>query len=213
MTEMEKALELDGEKLRQLTGKDHGPTLLEDYLQIEVLSPFLPGTKIQYAWIEEKAVELIGKSITVGECWLCHLAPNAKGYSPVSIGGRNGIKFRAHRLVFIAFFGALEEGILVCHTCDNRRCIRPEHLFSGTSQDNTDDMIIKGRKVDDPEVGLRRKQATANLIRPLLAQGLGRHAIADKLGISSSTVWNYTDGPYRDFIAFPSGHESDVCLG
>lgn len=48
--DMTKALEADGEKLRQLTGEDHGPHSLEGYLQTETLSPFLPGTKIQYAW-------------------------------------------------------------------------------------------------------------------------------------------------------------------
>lgn len=33
----------------------------------------------------------------------------------------------------------------ICHRCDNRRCVNPDHLFVGTRQDNVDDMMCKGR--------------------------------------------------------------------
>jgi len=39
-------------------------------------------------------------------------------------------------------------GMLVCHHCDNKRCINPDHLFVGTAKDNTVDMIKKGRYVN-----------------------------------------------------------------
>lgn len=163
-------------------------------------SPFLPGTHIQLEEAEEIVCDLLMKATVVGECLECHYAPITSGYCYISLGGRQGPKPRVHRLVYGVVCGRMPtEDILVLHECDNRRCINPAHLFGGTYQDNTDDMIAKGRKVDDPDVGKRRRALTWMLIKPLHEQGLNRHVIADRLGISASTVWNYISesGPYK----------------
>lgn len=52
----------------------------------------------------------------------------------------------AHRYSWMLAFGHIPEAMLVCHRCDNRRCVRPEHLFLGTFTDNEHDKIAKGRK-------------------------------------------------------------------
>ncbi len=154
----------------------------------------------------EIAVELIAKAIVVGDCWECHLEPVAKGYCYVAVGGREGRRLRVHRLVYAEAKGAIPDGLMVLHTCDNRRCIRPEHLFLGTAQNNTDDMITKGRKIDDSNVGARRREATGKLIGSLLAQGLAPYEILKRLGISYGTYNNYVNGPYRDSLTFPAGN-------
>lgn len=51
----------------------------------------------------------------------------------------------AHRIAYEYEYGPIPEGMHVCHRCDNRRCVRAEHLFLGTDRDNNHDMIRKGR--------------------------------------------------------------------
>lgn len=76
-------------------------------------------------------------------CWDFKGAINATGYGVV---GFNGKVMQAHRLSWFLHNGEIPDGLLVCHRCDNRRCCNPDHLFIGTHKDNTQDMILKGRR-------------------------------------------------------------------
>lgn len=49
-----------------------------------------------------------------------------------------------HRLSYKIFNGPIPEGFLVCHKCDNKRCVNPDHLFIGTISDNNKDRHRKG---------------------------------------------------------------------
>jgi hypothetical protein len=65
--------------------------------------------------------------------------------------GRTTIKkrlFLAHRVAWALSFGPIPPGLWVLHHCDNPPCVRPEHLFLGTQQDNVEDMWAKGRQKD-----------------------------------------------------------------
>jgi len=53
-------------------------------------------------------------------------------------------QYKAHRLALI-LLGVNLKDFFVCHSCDNKRCVNPNHLFLGSHQDNMDDMRQKGR--------------------------------------------------------------------
>ena len=75
------------------------------------------------------------------DCWNWTGA-TANGYGVLNFGGQ----VRAHRLAYETFVGPIPDGLLVCHRCDNPRCVNPGHLFVGTNSDNTRDMVSKGRQ-------------------------------------------------------------------
>ena len=52
-----------------------------------------------------------------------------------------------HRAAWMITHGEIPEGLLVLHKCDNPPCVKPEHLFLGTQQDNIKDMYAKDRGV------------------------------------------------------------------
>lgn len=69
-----------------------------------------------------------------------------------SFGFRDYGKFKikstyiaAHRVSYYITNGVFNESLLVCHTCDNPKCVRPDHLFLGTISDNVRDKMNKGR--------------------------------------------------------------------
>lgn len=56
-----------------------------------------------------------------------------------------GTNWKASRVMWVLVNGEIPPGLFCCHKCDNRGCVKPDHLFIGTAKDNADDMVAKKR--------------------------------------------------------------------
>lgn len=74
-------------------------------------------------------------------CWLW-MGAVAKGYGASYLQGGES---RAHRIAWILYKGKIPGKLWVLHKCDNPICVNPDHLYLGNAQDNTNDMIVRGR--------------------------------------------------------------------
>jgi len=80
-------------------------------------------------------------------CWVWTGAL-MQGYGNIvgkSYGRKFRINFASHRASWVLHFGPIPDGVYVLHHCDNRPCVRPDHLWLGTASDNMKDMYQKER--------------------------------------------------------------------
>lgn len=124
-----------------------------------------------------------GHGFDPASCWEWHGAGKGNGYGNVSIGGVN---ISAHRLAYELFCGPVPADMDVCHSCDTRYCVNPDHLFLGTRKQNMADCRSKGRSANS--VRRHLSEATVQEIRRRLACGLPPRRVADDLDVNYGTV-------------------------
>ena len=141
-----------------------------------------------------------------GECWECvsHHTNNS-GHCQFE---RNGKSILVHRYVYEHTKGKIPDGLLVRHTCDNPKCINPDHLLLGTYKDNCRDMFERGR--DNRPKGTRNFNCVLTEEKVLEAYNsdLPARYFAEKFGCHSSTInyirngknWGWLTGGARHAI-------------
>jgi len=119
------------------------------------------------------------------ECWEWTGAISSTGYGVMRPAGkRTGPCLKAHR--FSARLAGMDiDGLMVLHSCDNRRCVNPAHLRPGTAADNSRDMVQRGRQGRGTA---RLNPEQVAIIRALTDAGYGHALIAEHFGVSRTTV-------------------------
>jgi hypothetical protein len=119
-------------------------------------------------------------------CWIWMGGLFLTGYGALVVNGKQHL---AHRASYSAFVGEIPTGMCVCHRCDVRACINPDHLFVGTIADNNADMKAKGRHNAGERHGLSRlTEDQVREIRKLCLAGISQPEIASRYGLIQQTV-------------------------
>lgn len=137
-----------------------------------------------------------------GECWEWTAAVDVGGYGMFATG--SGMA-RAHRVSWVLENGPLTDGSILLHRCDNRRCVRPKHLYLGTMRENVADMDARGHRARGYRMS-RRGQAhqaakitdeQVAAIRVLRAAGWQQRRVAALFGISHTHVGHIEQSKLR----------------
>lgn len=161
----------------------------------------------------ERFWDLVDKGDGTG-CWSWRGAPTQDtGYGQFGITVNTKTRFvGAHRFSYEITYGPIPgpkgsnpRSSFVMHTCDNRLCVRPDHLRLGTARDNNHDMVAKGRGIGGERHPLARLTAADVLaIRKTYARGRTTQAtLAARYDVAPATVsviikgqrWRSIGGP------------------
>lgn len=124
------------------------------------------------------------------ECWEWTASRLKNGYGHIGVGGKTEY---AHRLSYKIHKGSVPAGLDVCHSCDNRACVNPDHLWIGTRAENMADCATKGRargpNYKGSEVGTSKLvEMDVVLIKAALLKGASPSDLGRKYGVSRSAI-------------------------
>lgn len=110
-------------------------------------------------------------------CWVWTGAQSNSGYGRFKI---NRKLESPHRVSYQIHYGKITDNSMVCHTCDNRSCVNPNHLFLGSRSENMIDASKKGRMphaklTPDLVRQIRKLYSTGNYSQKTLAKMTGVH--------------------------------------
>lgn len=149
----------------------------------------MPG---KHAPAEERFWRHVRKS---DGCWEWTGSTNDSGYGQFKV---DKWPVKAHRFSWLLHFGSIPGDLLVCHHCDNPPCVRPDHLFLGSVDNNNHDKMRKGRQlhgahgvVDPARLKGRRKLSDEQVreIRRRYAAGQGStRLLAVEYAVAHTTI-------------------------
>lgn len=133
-------------------------------------------------------------------CWLWMSGLDREGYGHIyrQVACRVSKGILAHRFSYELAFGSIPDGMDVLHRCDVPACVRPDHLWLGTHQDNMTDMVRKGRSPRGERSG--RTFLTDDDVQSIYDEwGGGRlslRKLAKKRGVSATLISKIVKGQH-----------------
>jgi hypothetical protein len=120
-------------------------------------------------------------------CWLWQGLVTPDGYGVAFIAGK---RQAAHRAAWMLFCNPIPPGMAICHKCDVRACVNPDHLFVGTAADNAQDRVNKDRTPrGERHHGAKLTANQVSLIKTMLAEDrMYMTEIARQFGVSPATI-------------------------
>jgi hypothetical protein len=132
-------------------------------------------------------VRFLEKVDRSSDCWTWKGTMHSAGYGV--FGVRRGAQVKAHRAAYFIANDEIHGDQLVCHRCDNPRCVNPSHLFLGTFADNKADCVAKRRHGFGERNG--RAKLTESSVREIRARrllGESLRSISKAFGVSKPVV-------------------------
>lgn len=141
-------------------------------------------------------------------CWVWSGSVIANsGYGRIKI---NQVTYLAHRASWVAHKGYSAGQFCVCHSCDNKLCVNPDHLFIGTHKDNSMDMARKGRhgnKGGDLHTGT--KKLTSQDVIEIRSSDESPGALARRFSVGVNHIGTIRRGTqWRGAIAATAGYST-----
>lgn len=127
-------------------------------------------------------------------CWLWMASKNKDGYG--EFFGEAGKHISAHRFSYFIHYGEIPAGMCVCHECDNPSCVKPEHLFLGTVEDNRNDKLRKNRQMKGERFPLSRlkESQVLEIVELSRTRQKTMSQLAADYGVSNGTIGSIMNG-------------------
>lgn len=143
-----------------------------------------PDKDFRISLDDEKRFYSYVELIPFSECWWWTGNLSRQGYGSFYVNKKT---LGAHRYSYTLNKGPIDEGLFVCHSCDNPMCVNPDHLWLGTPLDNARDAMTKGRIC----MGERAPKAklTGEIVKRMrdmhYIDGVKQNVLAEMFGVSN----------------------------